>query len=297
VRGTRFCLRVRAINGVFDSAMQRYLQPQKLVRAGGAEINRGLRAFGDRVHAGAAVNRAQIQRSPRLVRHLGLGQHSQRRGQGGNGVRRSRIGKAVSARPGHSDAVATAAQGLRHGRVRPRPVQDNMRGDAARQHALVEVAHAAQVAFALLAHIPKENQWHGQLDLCLYQRMGDGQHSHQSSAIVASAGSLQAVAVHRRLQGSPSREDRVQMRRKHDDRASALHGQPGCGQPSEDIPNCIRFHRAETGLGKTCRQPPGPRLLSKGRRRDSHQLRLPVHDRLGIAAQPGKGQVNRPLRS
>ena len=55
--------------------------------------------------------------------------------------------------------IAPAAQRLRHGCVRARAVQHNVRGHAARQCAvLVKMAHPAQVAFALFAHIAQHHQ-------------------------------------------------------------------------------------------------------------------------------------------
>ena len=71
-----FCLRIPVVHGIFHGAMQGDLQPQKLVGTGGAEINRGLCAFRDGIHAGAALNRAQVERGARLFRESRLGQHS-----------------------------------------------------------------------------------------------------------------------------------------------------------------------------------------------------------------------------
>jgi hypothetical protein len=167
VPGLRLGLRVAVVHGVLDGAMQRDLQPHQLLRAGGAEINRSLRALRDGVHAGAAGDRAHIERSPRVVflrvwRQRRLGQHGQRRGQRDNWVRRARVGEAVPAGTGDGDPIAAAAQRLRYSRLRARAVQHNVRGDAAGERGLlIKEAHAAQVAFAFLAYIAEKDQRRG----------------------------------------------------------------------------------------------------------------------------------------
>src|SRR5580658_3790620 len=53
--------RIPMIHCVFGGAMQRDLEPQNLVDAGGSEVDGGFGAFGYRVDAGSAMDGAEIQ--------------------------------------------------------------------------------------------------------------------------------------------------------------------------------------------------------------------------------------------
>ena len=132
-------------------------------------------------------------------RQAGLSQAGQGRSQRGDGVGRACIGKAVAAGADDGDLVAAAAQGLGDGRVRAGAIQNDVGGDAAGQRTLaVKMAHAAQIAFALFAHIAQKDERRGQFNPGLDQRVGDGQHAGNPGAVVAGARSFQAVAVHHR---------------------------------------------------------------------------------------------------
>ena len=204
---------------------------------------------------------------PRMVPRLSVV-----RGSSGSGVSASAASAVASAAmglgvpasvklwppgPGDRDPIAPAAQRLRHGRVRAGAIQHNVRGNAAGQRAvLVEVAHAAQIAFALFAHIAQQDERRGQFDLGFEQRMGDGQHSHHSGAVVAGARSLQAVAVDDRIERRAGGKDGIKVRREQDHRPGALGRQIRGGQdPQAHCPAASVSTSLRPASSKTRRQP------------------------------------------
>ena len=170
----------------------------------------------------------------------GLGEGGQRRGQGGDGVGGARVGKAVAAGAGDGDLEAAAAEGLGDGRVRARAVEDDVGGDAAGERALVvEVAHAAQIAFAFFAHVAQEDKrrraactlaW---MSACAMASM-----PATPARIVAGSGSFQALspfADQTGFSGVPSGKNSIEMRGEDDHGAGALGRQVGGGQEAEHV--------------------------------------------------------------
>ena len=188
--------RVPMLDGILHGAMQRDFKAQQLVGIGGSEIDGGLSAFRNRVHADAAANGAEIERGARLFGQGSFGQRGQSHGQRGDGVRRARIGKAMPAGSGDGNLVAAAAQSLGDGCIGAGAIQHNVRGDAAGERAvLVKMAHAAQVAFAFFAHIAQHDQRDGQFNAGVDEGAHDGQHSDHAGGIVAGARRVKTVAV------------------------------------------------------------------------------------------------------
>ena len=75
-------------------------------------------------------------------------------------------------------------------------------GDATGQcNLLVDVAHAAQVAFAFFAHVAEKNNGGRQLDVGVNEGVGKGQHANYAGTVIACAGRLQPIAIHLRAQG------------------------------------------------------------------------------------------------
>ena len=134
-----------------------------------------LALFGNGIDAGAAVNGAQVQSGARLVGQRGFGYSaSQRGGKGCDGVRSARIGKTVAARAVDGDLKAAAAEGLGNGGVRAGAVENDVGGDAASERALiVEVTHAAQIAFAFFADVGQDDEGRGELNFGLDERVDD----------------------------------------------------------------------------------------------------------------------------
>ena len=189
-------------------------------------------------------------------------------------------------------------KGLGHRRVRACAVENNVRRDASGERALIiEVAHAAQIAFALLAHVAQKEQRCGQFEFGLQQRVGNGQHSHDSRAVVAGAGSCQAVAIDDGVAAGFRQGRRYQgaLKARRLGRCSPAASLRPAEMP-KTLPAASVSILLEPGLGKTGCQPLRARLFAKGRRGNSHQVRLPVHDLLGVAVQPGESGVNGPLR-
>jgi hypothetical protein len=208
--------------------------------------------------------------------------------------------KAVPARAADPHLESPAAHGLRHRRVDTGAIQHDVRGDAPRPVALpIKLAHAAQVAFALFAHIAQEDQRRRQFHRGLHQRMRDSQHPHYACRIVACARSLQpsgSVAIRQhRIQRRSRRKNRVEVSRQHHHRPGALFRNVRSRQRGKDVARRIRMHARQSRLGKTRRQPLRSRLLAEGRRGNSDQLHLPVHQFSRVLAQPRKGRMHRPL--
>ena len=119
----------------------------------------------------------------------------------------------MASRALYGDAVAAAAQGLGDGGVGAGAIEDDVCGNAAGQCALViEMAHTAQIALALLAHIAHKEEGCGDFGFCLDERVGDGQHSHHPSGVVAGARSTEAVALDHRIERGIGGKDGVEVR-------------------------------------------------------------------------------------
>ena len=212
-----------------------------------------------------------------------LGHLGQRLGQRGDRVRCPCVGKAVPARPGHGHTIAPAAQRLRHGRLRARAIEHNVRGHASGERAvLVKMPHAAQIAFALFAHIAQHDKRRRQFHLGVDERMNHGQHSHDTRRVVARARSLQALVHDRGMERSAGRKDGIEMRRKQDRRAGALRGQIRCGQNCQHVAGGVGLHAIQACFEESRREPLRTLLLAVQWRGNAHQIDLPIHDGLGI---------------
>ena len=129
----------------------------------------------------------------------------------------------MAAGAGYGDAEAATAQCARDSALGTSAIQNDVRRDAASQRAvLVEMAHAAQIAFAFFADVAQKDQRGGQLRPGLHQRLSDGHHAHHASAVVAGSWSLQTVAVGDGMKRGFKRKDCVQMGGKNDHRPGAL---------------------------------------------------------------------------
>src|SRR6185437_3921681 len=96
----------------------------------------------------------------------------------GDGVGRSGVSKAVTAGAVDGYLKSGAAEGLRYGGVGAGAVEDDVGGDAAGIRALaIEMADAAEVAFAFFADVTDEEERRGEFHLRLSERMRDGQHA------------------------------------------------------------------------------------------------------------------------
>ncbi len=152
--------------------MQCDLEAQQFGGAGGAEVDGGCGVFGDGVDAGSAVDGAEVQRGARLFGQRGFGQSGERGGQGGDGVGCACVSKAVAAGAGDGDLKAAAAEGLGDGGVGACAVEDDVGGDAAGERSLiVKVTHAAQIAFALFAHVGEDDEGSGEFNFGLDERV------------------------------------------------------------------------------------------------------------------------------
>jgi len=78
--------------------------------------------------------------------------------------------------------------------------------------------------------------------------------------------------------------------------AGAFRRQVSGWNKSDDVARGVDFDRAQADFAETFRKPLRARLLLVGRRGDRNQLRLSIHDGLGVAVQPREGGVNRALR-
>jgi hypothetical protein len=108
-------------------------------------------------------------------------------------------------------------------------------------------------------------------------------------------GSRQAVAVHHRIQRRLAGKTVSRCAESTTTGPVLSGGSLAAGSQPKTFPASSVSTFWSPASVKRDRQPLGPRLLAGRRRGNGHHLRLPVHDGLGIAMQPGKGRVNRPL--
>jgi hypothetical protein len=70
---TGFCGAVRRLDGIFYGTVQCNFKAKELIGAGGAEIDGGVNTFRDGIHAGTAMDGADIERGAGLFRKRCLG--------------------------------------------------------------------------------------------------------------------------------------------------------------------------------------------------------------------------------
>ncbi len=94
-----------------------------------------------------------------------------------------------------------------------------MSRDAAGERAvLVDMTHAAQVAFTFFADVAENDERDGQFNSGVEKRADDGQHSDDSGGIVAGAGSVKTVAVEHWMEWSGGGKNGVDVRGEKNDR-------------------------------------------------------------------------------
>ena len=115
---------------------------------------------------------------------------------------------------GDGDAEAEAAEGASDDCGAAAAFECDRRGDAiAIGAAFEEMAHAAEVAFALFANVGGEEHGDGRGDVGIAEGRGDGKKARESGGVVADARGVDTGAVFffDRFDNSASGEDRVQV--------------------------------------------------------------------------------------
>ena len=181
---------------------------------GGADVEERRGRLGDGVDGGAAGDVADVDGCLRVGGEfeggdLREGVAEQEDGVGGPGVC-----PGVASWAGDGDAEAEAAEGASHDCGAAAAFECDRRDDAiAIGAAFEEMAHAAEVAFALFANVGGEEHRDGRDDVGIAEGRGDGKKARESRGVVADARGVDTGAVFffDRFDNSASGEDRVQV--------------------------------------------------------------------------------------
>ena len=96
----------------------------------------------------------------------------------------------------HDDFKAAAAEGLGHNGVRAGAVEHHTVGNRIfPSWRGKNMAHAAEVAFSLFAHVADENEWQRMPDPHRPQQCRNGQHRGHAGTVVGDPGTIQAASL------------------------------------------------------------------------------------------------------
>ena len=284
---------------VFNGAMHGDLKAQQFVGTDRSKIDSCGSAFGDGIHAGAAVNGADVESGTRFLGDRGSDQRSEGVREGCDGVGQARIGKAVAPGTGDGDLKTAAAQGLGDSRIWPGAVENDVGGDAAGDGtAVVELANAAQVAFALFAHVAHEQERGGQFCFGVGESIGDREQPSHAGRVVAGSGRFEAVdailLAQRRIERRIGGKHGVKVSRENNKRAGAVGVEIGRIEKAENVTHFIGLDVGEPDFDESLRKPAPAGSLPEWRSRNRHHRELPVHDGFGIPMEPGEGRMRLP---
>ena len=110
-------------------------------------------------------------------------------------IRRAKVAPRMSARAGHRDQIAAAAQRLVDDAVRPGAVDYQRVSDLVAPRRFGEkMSHAANIALAFLAYVGNKDQRRFGPQLRSLQRGNQRQHRRETGSIVGNAGPVKLVA-------------------------------------------------------------------------------------------------------
>ena len=193
------------------------------------------------------------------------------------------IAPAMPARAGDGHFKAAAGQGPAGDVIGVGAVQNQEGFGPGTIRVPAQVAHAAQVALALLAHVGDQQGRQRRVRQgrrCVPGR-GQRQQRGQAGAVVGNPGS-QEPAVARKLDfvRRAGREHRIQVRRNRHGGAVAAAGQRG-----DHVARTVQARFPAQAL-EALRHPLGAFLLQEGRRRNPAQLEVLLVDPGALAAEP-----------
>ncbi len=241
--------------------------------------------LGDGVDAGAAVDGAEVEGGARFVGERSCSNGGKGCSECRDGVGRAGVGEAVAAGSGDGDLKTSAAKGLGNGGVSSCAVEDDVSGDAAGVGAgIVEMAHAAEIAFAFFAHVSEDDERDGQLDLRVDERVGEGEQTGEAGSVVAGAGRVEAengiFSGNGGNEGRGGGEDGIEMRGEDDDGAAALGGKLRGRDDGDDIADGVGGDGGQAGFFEEGGDGAAAGVFTEGRSGNGDQLGLPVHDGL-----------------
>ena len=142
----------------------------------------------------------------------------------------------------------------------PGAIEDDVGGDATGEgRLLVEMADAAQIAFAFFAYVAEHDDGSGELNLGVDDGLCKSKHADDAGSVVAGAGSGEAVgAVVASQDGTERRgggEDGIEMRGEDDDGAGAVGGKMCRGDESDDVAEVVGVDVGETDFGEAFGDP------------------------------------------
>ena len=251
---------------IFHRAIQR--QAQRLLQAlhlghrRRADIDFHAGRLGNRIHRSPAANHSNVERSLRRGWNRSRRKGLDRLRQNHNGIGRAKIAPRVPARSAHDHFKPAAAQGFGHDRVRACSVEheavSNRIFPARRRK---NVPHAAQVAFALFAHISDKHKRQRMPDANVAQQRRNRQQRRHACTVVGNPRPVDAASLLADIQRCVRRKHGVNMRTQR-------HIAPSkSGMDAEDVAHIVDANIVQSDFAKALRQP--------GRRAPTRQTEAP----------------------
>ncbi len=172
-----------------------------------------------------------------------------------------------------------------------------MGGDALGERVVrVEVAHAAEIAFAFFAYVTEKQERRGELRGGVCKGSGQGKQSGKAGAVISGSGDFEAVlivdATEHGVELGFGREDGIEMRGENYDGAGACGVEVRGGKKGQHVADFVGFDGVQADFCEALGQPSGARLLAERRCGNFAELGLPIEDGFRIGVEPCEGGVH-----
>ena len=183
----------------------------------------------------------------------------------------------------HGDFIAAATQSLGDDGVGAGPIERNRCTNCVGPPRLLEdVPHAPQVALALFAHIPDQQDRSSVFDAGRAESSRDGEQCGDPRAIVGDAGTVKLASLTSNCDGGSSGENRVEMRSESDERSVDVSAR----QYAEDVADLVLLNVGEAQCLELPSQPLRARSLTPGWGRNRSHLELQVFQFAAVGPKP-----------
>jgi hypothetical protein len=274
--------------GFGNGTTEKLLQLVEASGSGGAEIDLDDGALGNGVDGDSAFDAADVEGGSGIDGQRNAEESGDEKGGGNDGIGRAEIAPGMAARTGDDELKTAAAKSLGDDVVRAGTVEGDERGKrgrgdifgGGRQMPAVEMAHAAQIAFALFTDIGDKEHGHGGLNADLMEGGSQGPESGKSGAVVTDAGTEKLGVLAANVERRGGGEDGIEMSAESDGRRVGLES----GARGEKVANGVSGGGEAAGP-EARGEPGGAGLLGKGRRGNGGDGKLEIGD---VALVTGK---------
>ena len=233
----------------------------------------------NRIDRSAALDRAEIVRTSRIGGHRDRRKLHDSARHGRNRIRRAEIRPAVASRSGDGGFKAPRGDALRGDVIGGRPVnRDDSR--ETRAVAIHQRAHAAQISFALFAHVADQNNRLRRAHARLRQRPRKARQGREADAVVGNPGREQPAGVALHANFRARRKHGIEMRGEKNHALGV-----GAGPLRDHVAGLVRADLKSARREQLFQRLPTPRFV-EFRRGNFRQANLLVGDPCGAFVNP-----------